>query len=176
MHPNHKPTIEYDFANTGVRLAEELPRRAVLALYEANLPTNKLQSELRAYLRAKPVGTTRPRQILQIVTRYVNVQPTHFIDLEKAVGSEAARRFLPDARIIPSVTWESLDYLDHVNLLIHANYRNELEHMINSMTASPKDYYEVAFRWMKTAGVTLQDVRRFRDERRTRNSNRAVPA
>lgn len=176
--PNNKPTIEYDFGRADVRMAEELPRRAVLELENRGLPINKLQQELRAYLRAKPIGSVRPRQLLQIITRYVNVQPTNFRDMTLMVGVEAARRMIPDADSIPTIIWDTQDYLDHLDPFWGDHYRADLETMINTCTGTPREYYRVMNHWLSQAVVSLEDVRRYRDARRVGavQRNRAVPA
>lgn len=176
MPRNNKPTIEYDFGRADLRMAEELPRRTVIELENRGLPTNKLQAELRAYLKAKPVGTTRPRQLMQIITRYVNVQPTNFRDMTLVLGVEAARRMIPDGDFIPKIVWDAQDYLDHLDPFWGDHYRRDLDEMINTRTGAPREYYRVMNHWLSQAVVTLDDVRRFRDARRTEQSNRAVPA
>lgn len=170
----NKPTIVYDFGRGDLRMAEELPRRAVIALEEHNRPVARLQQELRQYLRAKPLGTTRPRQLMRIVTKFVHVQPTDFHDMELVVGTESARQLVAHAEEIPPLLWDSIDYLSALYPYFGGRLRAEVENLINSRTGNRDEYFRVTMYWLDQAVTTPSEVRRWALRRRT--SKRAATA
>lgn len=173
-----KPIIEYDFSR-GHMVDEDnnLPRKAVLKLRELGLPVNKLQLELRAYLRAKPVNEIRPRQLLQIIVRYVDVQPTDYRDLEERVGAEAARNLVPGAEEIPMLTWATMDYLSYLDPDYQIQYRDEVLQRINSMVGDKHEYLRLCAKWLNRAGSTPNDAMTYylRQQKSRRQNRRPTP-
>jgi hypothetical protein len=170
-----KPLIRYDFGRG--HMAERLPGEAVAKLVEHDLPVRKLQQELRAYLRAKPLTEVHPRQLLQIIVKYVKVQPTDFTDMEKVVGVEAARRMIPVAEAIPQLVWDTQDYLDYLDHEFGDRYRREINEMIELMVSSENEYRRAAHKWLNRAVVTPFEAMRYANRRRSRTqSQRPVPA
>jgi hypothetical protein len=171
--PNNKPTIVFDFAQG--RVAERLPEAAVVALVENRLPTRKLWHELSSLFRAKPIQEIRPRQVLEIVTRYVNVHPTNFVDMERVVG-KSARHYLADRDFIPPIVWELQDLLDAVNKNdLGDPYRHDVASYVASRFEVPQ-YYSLVSRYLAISGYNTADVRAYGERTRVTNSRRPIPA
>jgi len=169
-----KPTITFDFALGSV--AERLPEAAVAAMYERRLPARKLFHELSSYFQAKPLREARPRKVLQIVSRYVNIQPVDFRVMERVCGP-AARHALPDSDIIPDILWETQDFMDGLSRDKLGNpMRDEVTHLVNAR-ASVIRYYQVTAKYLAQAGYSTVDVRNYTARvRQSQQGRRPSPA
>lgn len=171
--PN-KPTIVFDFARGNV--AERLPEAAVVALHEQRLPTRRLWHDLSSYFHAKPINEARPRRILAIVSKYVNIQPVDYKVMERVCGT-AARHALPDSDAIPEILWETQDFMDGLSKVkLGDPMRDEVSNLI-SRRANVIRYYQVVAKYLAQAGYSTVDVRNYTSRaRQSQQTQRPIPA
>lgn len=162
--PIDKPTIVYDF--TVGRVAERLPELAVVAMVENGVQDRrKFWLELSALFRAKPIQEVRPRQVLNIVTRYVNVRPLSYLGMERVIG-KTARYYLPPElkRQIPELMWLTLDYMDHLDKVnnddLGTMMRKDIDRYMSSRVRSDQ-YTFLILRYLSLSNSKTTDVRAY---------------
>lgn len=135
-----KPVIRVDF---GIgNLKERLPRLAYEALVRADLPTRGLANELRGYGRAKRLDDQRPSAIMRIVSRFVTVYPTDYMDMIIVLGRFEASRYFTGVNP-PEKTWEVMDLLRAENPRLAQEFHDEVARMIESGIQSIQRYWTV---------------------------------
>lgn len=160
-----KPAVRYDFSKGYT--AQSLPPEAVVAMRARGIGTNRMEQQLRSYLRFRGVDEARPSRVLQIISRYVDVYPVSFIEMERAVGRSAARAAMQE---VPDFTWWIQDFLDYIDVRRGHQHREEINPLIESMLAHRGDYLAVSKRHLARTGYTLQDVARHHNEQEGRSA------
>lgn len=154
--PGRKPSVRYDFSQGYIH--ENLPPEAVRAMRVAGIGTNRMEQELRNYYRHRGIEEIRPVRVLQIVSRYVDVYPISFVEMEQALGRRAARETM---RAVPHYTWNVQDFLDYIDIRLGHRHRQDVNFLIeNSVGADMGAFVDVSKRHLTRAGYALADVMR----------------
>lgn len=155
--------VTYDFSQGSI--AENLTPLAVEAMRALGVGTNRMEAELRNYLRYRGVDEVRPIRVLQIVNRYVRVRPKSFTEMEHKLGREAAREHWED---IPRICWLVQDFLDYLDPRLGHAHRMELNWLIeDGAWRHPAHARQVSTRHLLATGFGLPDViRHMRSQRK----------
>lgn len=155
-----RPVLRYDFSQGYI--AKNLPPDAVTVMRNSGIGTNRMEAELRSYINWRGIEEVLPHRILQIVSRYVDVHPVSFTEMERALGSHFAREAMLTE--VPLFTWFVQDFLDYIDVRVGYRHRSEINRMIESMIAKNDQYRRVSARHLRSTGYTVTDVIRHEKE------------
>jgi hypothetical protein len=158
------PPTRVDFGRP--EMAEWLPVQVESVLREAGLDTQVYANEWRRYLRSKGTANAVPWHMIDMASRYVQVLPLEFSDMEAVLGSKA-REFCPRADEIPQIVWDTLDFLTSYDPEQAQSYRYELYPYIEYRVGTRQKLIEVAVKHLRRAGYNPSNAAAFnrRNER-----------
>lgn len=164
--PDYKPVVIYDFAEG--HMAERLTATAVEALKDVghSNAAQELFMEMNRYLKNKDLIDADPKHMFPIFAKYVEIWPTSYFAMEKVVGKELAREWVPRKELIPDLTWVVQDYLDHKENRealeeVRTGFKNELDDFISGLLGTRQDFFQIAVKWLHRAGLTASDALTF---------------